>query len=63
MERLESAEEAIIASEEVITRERQNRKQISKLLKAKNEELRALVNAEKRKLQDKVHDELEITLK
>ena len=53
----------MIASEEVITHERVNRKTISKELKTKNAELRVLVNAEKKKLQDKVHDELEITLK
>ena len=62
MERLESAEQAVIACEEVITHERQNRKTISKELKARNAELRELVNKEKRKLQDKVHDELEKTL-
>jgi hypothetical protein len=39
-----------------------NRKAVSRELKAKNEELRQLVNKEKRKLQDKVHDELELTL-
>ena len=39
-----------------------NRKTISKELKAKNAELRELVNKEKKTLQVKVHDELEITL-
>lgn len=63
MERLEAAEHAIVAAEEVISHERANRKAISKKLKAKNAELRVLVDSEKRKLQDKVHDELEITLK
>lgn len=62
MERLESAEHAVIASEEVISHERQNRKTISKELKQKNNELRILVEKEKRQLKDKVHDELEITL-
>ena len=63
MDRLQAAEHAVIASEEVITHERVNRKTISKELKTKNAELRVLVNAEKKKLQDKVHDELEVTLK
>jgi hypothetical protein len=62
MERLEQAESAILAAEEVITHERQNRKTISQELKKKNSELRALVEKEKRALKDKVHDELEITL-
>ena len=35
---------------------------VSKELKQKNEELRQLVEREKRKLQDKVHEELEKTL-
>ena len=63
IDRLHAAEQAINSSEEVITHERQNRKTISKELNEKNEVLRELVNKEKRKLQDKVHDELEITLK
>ena len=62
MERLEQAESAMLASEEVITHERQNRKTISKKLKAKNVELRILVEQEKKSLKDKVHDELELTL-
>ena len=62
MERLQEAETAISACEEVISHERQNRKAISKELKARNQELRDIVNAEKKKLQDKVHEELEITL-
>lgn len=35
---------------------------MSKDLKEKNNELREIVNKEKRRLQDKVHDELEKTL-
>ena len=62
MERLESAEHAIVAAEEVISHERNNRKAISKELKLKNSELRALVEKEKKQLREKVHDELEITL-
>jgi UTP-glucose-1-phosphate uridylyltransferase len=62
MERLEQAEQAIFAAEEVITHERKNRKLISSELKAKNMELRKLVEKEKRSLQDKVHDQLEVTL-
>ena len=56
------AEHAIAACEEVISHERRNRKEISKDLKEKNNELREIVNKEKRKLQDKVHEELEKTL-
>lgn len=37
-------------AEEVITRERENRKAVSRELKQKNEELTALVNSEKKKL-------------
>lgn len=62
MARLEYAEDAIVACEEVISHERLNRKTMSKELKQKNAELREIVNKEKRKLQDKVHDELEVTL-
>lgn len=62
MERLESAEHAVMAAEEVITHERQNRKQISQELKARNTELRALIDREKKKLSDKVSDQLEKTL-
>jgi hypothetical protein len=62
MERLNQAEIAIGACEEVISHERVSRKEISKELKAKNLELREIVNKEKRRLQDKVHDELEKTL-
>jgi hypothetical protein len=50
MARLEYAEDAIVACEEVISHERENRKIMSKKLKLKNAELRELVNAEKRKL-------------
>ena len=61
-ERIEYAEQAVYTAEEVITRERENRKAVSQELKQKNELLTALVNSEKKKLQDKVHIELEITL-
>lgn len=54
MERLEQAENAIEAAEEVITHERQNRKTMSQELKKKNSELRALVEKEKRALKDRV---------
>jgi hypothetical protein len=62
MERLEQAEQAIVASEEVISHEREYRKIISRELKANNGDLRILVEKEKRQLRDKVHDELELTL-
>lgn len=56
MERIEQAEQAIFAAEDVITRERKNRKIISSELKQKNQELKVLVEKEKRTLQEKVHD-------
>ena len=61
-QRLEYAEQAIIQAEEVISRERQNRKAVSRELRERTDELRVLVNSEKKKLQDKVHIELELTL-
>lgn len=50
MARLEYAEDAIVACEEVISHERLNRKTMSRELKQKNAELRELVNKEKKKL-------------
>jgi hypothetical protein len=62
MERLEKAQDAITVAEEVIVHERENRKAMSKDLKQKNNELRELIEKEKRSLQTRVHEELEKTL-
>lgn len=62
-ERLQSAEEAIFEAEEAISHERSYRKRITQELKDKNAELRQLVENEKKKLSDKIHEELEVTLK
>lgn len=62
-ERLQSAEEAIFEAEEAISHERSYRKRITQELKDRNAELRQLVDNEKKKLSDKVHEELEVTLK
>ena len=62
VERLSQAEQAIVAAEQCIEGERSNRKKVSKDIKAKNFELREIVNKEKKTLQDKVHQELEETL-
>ena len=62
VERLSQAEQAIEAAEQCIEAERNSRKKVSKDIKAKNFELREIVNKEKKTLQDKVHQELEETL-
>ena len=59
MERLDQAEQAIAAAEECMVHEREQRKKLSHELKVKNEELREIVNAEKKTLKEKVHSELE----
>jgi hypothetical protein len=62
MVRLEKAQDAITVAEDVIEHERLNRKAMSKELKQKNQDLRAIVDKEKRSLQAKVHEEMEKTL-
>lgn len=57
--RLTQGEEAIIAAEEVISHERANRKRLFQELKKSNQDLRQLVEQEKKTLSDKVLAELE----
>ncbi len=59
MSRLQSAEEAIIAAEEVISHERANRKKLFQEIKKANQDLRVLVEQEKKTISDKVHNELD----
>lgn len=60
--RLQSAEDAIKMCEEIIRHERNNRKEMSQDLKARNQTLREILEQEKRNLKDKVDDQLEATL-
>lgn len=48
--------------EEIIRHERNNRKEMSQDLKARNQTLREFLEQEKRSLKDKVDDQLEATL-
>lgn len=52
--RLTQGEEAITAAEEVISHERANRKRLFQELKKANQDLRELVEKEKKTLSDKV---------
>ena len=61
-QRLESAMAAIELSEDVITRERSNRKEMSQDLKERNATLKELIADEKKSLTDKVTNELDATL-
>lgn len=60
--RLQLAEQAIIESEDTISHERANRKQLSANIKKANAELRELVEKEKRQLSVKVAAEVEKTI-
>jgi len=60
--RLESAEEAITTCEEIIEHERANRKELSDDLKERNATLKALIEKERKSLQENVSQELESTL-
>ena len=60
--RLESAEEAITTCEEIIEHERANRKELSDDLKERNATLKALIEKERKSLQENVNRELESTL-
>ena len=60
--RLEQASAAIALSEEIIARERANRKEMSQDLKERNATLKELIANEKKSLTDKVTDELDATL-
>ena len=61
-QRLEAAEEAISTCEEIIEHERANRKELSSDLKERNATLKALIETERKNLQEKVNVELESTL-
>jgi DNA-binding protein Fis len=63
MSRLQQSEEAIRAAEEVITHERANRKRLNADVKKANNDLRDLVEKEKKTLSDKVLAEVEKHLK
>lgn len=63
MSHLQQSEEAIRAAEEVITRERANRKRLNADVKKANNELRDLVEKEKKTLSEKVLAEVEKHLK
>eukprot|EP00345_Euplotes_harpa_P005117 CAMPEP_0168328168 /NCGR_PEP_ID=MMETSP0213-20121227/6328_1 /TAXON_ID=151035 /ORGANISM="Euplotes harpa, Strain FSP1.4" /LENGTH=365 /DNA_ID=CAMNT_0008331203 /DNA_START=1 /DNA_END=1098 /DNA_ORIENTATION=+ len=62
MERLDYSEQAIVEAENCITNERAKRLQLKEELQQKNDDLRKIVEGEKKTLQDKVHIELEKTL-
>jgi chromosome segregation ATPase len=62
MQRLEVSEEAIVEAENCISNERAKRIQLKNELQEKNDDLRKIVEGEKKTLQDKVHAELEKTL-
>lgn len=60
--RLQAAEEAVGQSEQIIRKEREYRKTMSQDLKAKNKDLRALVESERVSLADKIQSQMEATL-
>ena len=60
--RLEQAMAAISTSEEIISHERANRKEMSRDLKERNATLKELIASEKQSLTDKVNTELDATL-
>lgn len=62
MDRLDYSEQAIVEAENCITNERAKRLQLKEELQERNDELRKIVEGEKKTLQDKVHLELEKTL-
>ena len=62
MDRLDFSEQAIEEAENCITNEKAKRLQLKEELQQRNNELRDIVEGEKKTLQDKVHIELEKTL-
>jgi uncharacterized phage infection (PIP) family protein YhgE len=62
MERLDNSEQAIKEADNCITNDRAKRIQLKEELQEKNDDLRKIVEGEKKTLQDKVHEELEKTL-
>ena len=61
-QRLESAMQMITVSEEIISHERANRKEMSQDLKERNATLKELIDSEKKSLTEKVNNELDATL-
>ena len=61
-ERLSIAEDAIKEAVDCVNNERTRRKKLAEELREKNDDLRTLVEGEKRTLQDKVHEEIEKSL-
>ena len=61
-DRLEAAMKAITVSEEIISHERANRKEMSRDLKERNATLKQLIDNEKKSLTEKVTNELDATL-
>lgn len=61
-DRLEQAMAAIATSEEIISHERANRKEMSADLKERNATLKELIANEKKSLTEKVNNELDATL-
>lgn len=62
MRRLQAAEEAIGTCDQIITKERNYRKQVSQTLKAKNKEIRDVIDQEKRVITEKISSSLSSTL-
>ena len=60
--RLENATAAISTAEEIISHERDNRKEMSRDLKERNATLKELIANEKKSLTEKVNNELDATL-
>lgn len=63
LRRLEASENSIKTCEDVISNERDLRKESSKQMKSEIKELNSIVELEKRSLSDKVSAELDSTLK
>ena len=62
-ERIDIAEKALLECENIIESERVNRKTMSRMLKAKNQELRNMIDHEKKvSLNDKVGTHMEMKL-
>jgi hypothetical protein len=62
VQRLQLAEECIHSSEAILVSERDYRKQVSQSLKNKNDELRNLIEYEKKNLAEKIDNQMERTL-
>lgn len=62
MDRLDVSQQCIQEAENWVTNERAKRLQLKEELQKKNDDLRQVVEGEKKSLQDKVHEELKKTL-